>query len=252
MEEIMMQQCPVAHDSDDRERVAGLSVKANLSAIPIVDRDGRFLGVVPSEAIVAILRQEHIEDLHRLAGIQRETSHLQHALEDPPILRARARLPWLLVGLVGSILATYVMSRFEQILADRVMVSFFVPGIIYLADAIGTQTEAIAVRGLSFNHSSLTRLLLGELGTGMLIGLCLGVLSFPLVMLGFGNIHLAGAVTLAILTAGTVATSVGLFFPWLLHRVGQDPAFGSGPVATIIQDVFSLLIYFVIVQWLII
>ena len=252
MGEIMTLQFPIAHAKDDREHVAGLSVRSKLAAIPIVDLDDRFLGVVPAETIVAILRHEHIEDLHRLAGIQRETSQINHALEDPPVRRARDRLPWLLVGLAGSIVATFVMTQFEQILSTQVKVSFFVPGIIYLADAIGTQTEAIAVRGLSFNHNTLPKLLTGELTTGALIGLCLGLLSFPLVWLGFGDMRLALAVTLAILTAGTIATSVGLFFPWILHRIGQDPAFGSGPVATIIQDVFSLLVYFVIVQWLMI
>jgi magnesium transporter len=252
MGEIMTRQFPVAHTTDDREHVAGLSVRSKLAAIPVVDRDDRFLGVVPAEEIVAILRHEHIEDLHRLAGIQRETDRSLHALEDPPVRRARARLPWLLVGLAGSIVATFVMTQFEQILSSQVKVSFFVPGIIYLADAIGTQTEAIAVRGLSFNHNSLKQLLAGELVTGMLIGLCLGILSFPLVLLGFGDFRLAWAVALAILTAGTMATSVGLFFPWCLHQIGQDPAFGSGPVATIIQDVVSLLVYFVIVQWLIV
>jgi len=139
-----------------------------------------------------------------------------------------------------------------QTLETRVAVAFFVPGIVYLADAIGTQTEAIAVRGLSLSHNSINRLLQGELRTGLLIGLCLGVLSFPLVLVGIGDVRLALAVALAILTAGGVATSVGLLLPWLLYQAGKDPAFGSGPVATIIQDVLSLLIYFVIVQWLVV
>ncbi|GET37779.1 magnesium transporter [Microseira wollei] len=196
------------------------------------------------------VRREHIEDLDRLAGIQRENTHAHHALEAAPTRRAGDRLPWLLVGLVGSILATFVVSRFEQVLATRVFVSFFVPGIVYLADAIGTQTEAIVVRGLSFNHSSLQKLLTGEIWTGLLIGLALGGLSFPLVLAAFGNLKLASAVALAILTAGGIATTVGLLFPWLLFRAGKDPAFGSGPVATIIQDVLSLLIYFIIIQLL--
>jgi magnesium transporter len=100
------------------------------------------------------------------------------------------------------------------------------------------------VGGLSFNHNSLWRLILGELGTGLLIGLCLGALALPIVWFGFGNLGLAAAVALAILAAGAAATSIGLLLPWLLSRLGFDPAFGSGPVATIIQDVLSLLVYF--------
>jgi magnesium transporter len=203
---------------------------------------------VPPQALLAILRREHIEDLHRLAGIQREQVQARQAIEAPPARRAHDRLPWLLVGLLGSMVATVVMAGFEQLLATRVAIAFFVPGIVYLADAIGTQTEAIAVRGLSLSQASLRSLLLGELRTGLLIGLVLGALTFPAVLLAFGDARLALAVALALVTAGAVATSVGLLLPWLLAHTGRDPALGSGPVATIIQDVFSLVIYFWIVQ----
>jgi magnesium transporter len=197
---------------------------------------------------MAILRGEHIEDLHRLAGIQRENAQARHAIEAPPTRRARDRLPWLLVGFLGSFLATFVMSRFEHLLEARLAVAFFVPGIVYLADAIGTQTEAIAVRGLSLSRASLRHLLAGELRTGSLIGAVLGALSFPAVWLAFQDVWLALAVALAILTAGMTATTIGLLFPWVLASAGKDPAFGSGPVATIIQDVLSLLIYFMVVR----
>jgi magnesium transporter len=142
------------------------------------------------------------------------------------------------------------MARFEHLLKARLAVAFFIPGIVYLADAIGTQTEAIAVRGLSLSRASLRDLLTGELRTGLLIGTVLGALSFPAVFLAFGDGWLALAVALALLTAGTTATTIGLLFPWVLAYAGKDPALGSGPVATIIQDVLSLLIYFMLVRFL--
>jgi magnesium transporter len=250
--EVMTVDPPRVYPDEDQEEVASIAVKYGMASIPVIDRQGCLLGIVPAHALISILRKEHIEDLHRLAGIQRENSHARHALEDPPLRRAGDRLPWLLVGLLGSILATFVVSRFEQALEKQVFIAFFVPGIVYLADAIGTQTEAIVVRGLSLSQNSLKDLLMGELWTGIIIGLALGCLSFPLVAIAFGNFSLAFAVSLAILTAGGVATSIGLLFPWLLDRLGRDPAFGSGPVATIIQDVLSLLIYFAIAQWLLI
>jgi magnesium transporter len=249
--DIMTIQPPTAHPNDDQEHVAGLAVKYGISAVPIIDKQGSFLGVVPAQSLINILRREHIEDLHRLTGIRHENSQARQAFEAHPVRRAQDRLPWLFVGLGGSILATFVISRFERTLEESVFVGFFVPGIVYLADAIGTQTEAIVVRGLSFNqNSSLGNLLTGELWTGLLIGLVLGALSFPLVVVAFGNLRLAIAVAVTILTAGGVATTIGLLFPWLLYRLGKDPAFGSGPVATIIQDVLSLLVYFVIVQFM--
>jgi magnesium transporter len=80
--------------------------------------------------------------------------------------------------------------------------------------------------------------------------LTLGALTFPAVWFAFGDRQLALAVALALILAGGVATTIGLFLPWVLFRAGKDPAFGSGPVATIIQDVLSLLIYFTIVSLL--
>jgi magnesium transporter len=137
------------------------------------------------------------------------------------------------------------MSRYEAALGARVEIAFFVPGIVYLADAIGTQSEAVAVRGLSVAHQPLGRLLLGELGTGALIGLVLAALIFPAVLLIFGDSRLAAAVSLAVLFSGTAAAFMGLLLPWTLSRLGRDPAFGSGPVATVLQDVLSLLVYLV-------
>jgi magnesium transporter len=251
-DEIMSLQLPAVNPRDDQERVAGLAVEYGLAEIPVIDDIGKFIGVVPAQALISILRQEHIEDLNRLVGISNETSQARQALEAPAIKRAVDRLPWLLVGLLGSILATFVVSRFENVLANQVSIAFFVPGIVYLADAIGTQTEAIAVRGISLSRNPLQRLLVGELRTGLLIGLALAGMSFPLVVLGFQSIKLAFCVAATIATAGTVATTVGLLFPWILHQLGKDPAFGSGPVATIVQDVLSLWIYFIIVQWVLV
>jgi magnesium transporter len=135
------------------------------------------------------------------------------------------------------------MASFEATFAGNVKLAFFVPAIVYLADAIGTQTEAVAVRGLSLSHRPFSELLFGEAAAGSLIGLVLAACVFLGVAAAFQDIRLAAAVALAILAAGTIAATVGLTLPWVLSRWGLDPAFGSGPLATIIQDVLSILIY---------
>src|SRR3990172_3201145 len=246
--EVMAKNPPTVNPDEDQERVVIVAIKHGLTAVPVVDENGHFLGVVPAYALIDVLQREHVEDLHRLAGIQRENAQARHAIDAPPMRRARDRLPWLLVGLLGSFFATFVVSRFERVLEAYVAVSFFVPGLVYLADAIGTQTEAIAVRGLSLSTATFRKSLTGELSTGFLIGLSLGGLSFPAIILAFGDIRLALAVSQAIVTAWTIATTVGLLLPWLLSHARKDPAFGSGPVATIIQDVLSLCLYFIIIQ----
>jgi magnesium transporter len=245
----LLERAMAVHADMDQEHIASHALRHGLTAVPVTDADGRLLGIVPPLVLLEVLRHEHVEDLHRLAGIRRETAQARTAIEAPPVRRARDRLPWLLIGLAGSIVATFVVAFFEQQLQSRVAIAFFIPGIVYLADAIGTQTEAIAVRGLSLSHVPIRQLVMGELRTGLLIGLTLGALSFPAIWLIFGA-RLALSVGLALLVAGTVATTIGLLFPWLLARMGRDPAFGSGPIATIVQDVLSLVIYFLIASLL--
>ena len=235
------------HQDADPEHLASLAIRHGMTSVPVVGHDGRLLGVVPARQMMEVLRREHVEDLHRMAGIRREIAHdsaqARNAIEAPPLSRARDRLPWLLVGLAGSVLATLLMSRFESTLQAKMSVAFFVPAIVYLADAIGTQTEAIAVRGLSLSHAPMRSLVWGELRTGLLIGVALALLAWPAVWFAFGDARLAVTVAVALTAAGAMATTIGLLFPWLLARLGKDPALGSGPVATIVQDVLSLAIY---------
>lgn len=246
LNEVMNDDCPVVAPATDREEAASTAIRAGASALAVCENGGRFIGAVPASALTSILRDEHLEDLHYMVGILGKSKSAQDAMTAPPHRRALYRMPWLLVGMVGSALATAMMVRFESALSADITVAFFIPAIIYLADAVGTQSEAVAVRGLSLTGADLAPLLMGELGTGVVIGTTLGCLAFPLVWLGFGSIGLATTVAIALVVASSIATTIGLVLPWLFARFGHDPALGSGPVATVIQDVLSLLVYFLI------
>lgn len=234
----------------DQEDVASHAILHGIAAVPVVGRGDRLLGVVPPVALLEVLRHEHVEDLHRIAGILREEQVARQAIEAPPARRARHRLPWLIGGLAASALSAIVMKRFEDVLQANLAIAFFIPAIVYLADAIGTQSEAIAVRGLSLSRKPLLAVLGGELRTGLLIGAVLSLLALVPVWLFVGDTRLAVAVAASLFVASATATVLGFSLPWLLARSGTDPAFGSGPVATIAQDVLSLLIYFATVSLL--
>jgi magnesium transporter len=126
-----------------------------------------------------------------------------------------------------------------------VILAFFVPGVVYLADAVGTQTEAIVIRGLSVGVP-IRRVVRQELVTGLLVGLGLALTFFLVVLWVWQAPDVALAVALALLAASSIATVVAMALPWLFHHLGADPAYGSGPLATVIQDLLSIVLYFVI------
>jgi magnesium transporter len=133
----------------------------------------------------------------------------------------------------------------EADLASDVRLAFFIPGIVYMADAVGTQTEALVIRGLSVGVS-IRHVFRLETLTGLLVGLMLAGLSAPAVWLVFSSAELALTVSVSLMAACGVATVVAMSLPWLMSRLGRDPAFGSGPLATVVQDLLSLMIYFAV------
>ncbi|ODR96120.1 hypothetical protein AUC69_15210 [Methyloceanibacter superfactus] len=248
---LIVEDWPVVRPEIDQEHAATLAHDHRVSAVPVVAEDGRPLGLIPGLALLDVLAQEHHEDVHRLAGILKMGAKDRHALDDPPMLRAGRRLPWLLVGLVLSTGVTVLMAGFERALQANIVIAFFIPALVYLADAVGTQTEAVVVRGLSLEMRPLPPLLLGELATGALIGLPLALIAFLGIWLAYDDASLAGGVAISLFAASSIASVLGLLLPWLLARIGLDPAFGSGPVATILQDLLTIAVYFAVMAMVI-
>ena len=246
--EVMAADYPRVLPDDDQEHAASLALHHAVDALPVVDAKGALLGAVPPQSLLQVLRREHVEDLHRFAGIARETARARHAIEDPPMRRARHRLPWLVAGLAASGLATAAMAGFESMIQAHVAVAFFVPALVYLADAIGTQSEAIAVRGLSLSRRGIAHLAGGELRTGVLIGAVLGAAAFVIVLVFWRDSRLAGAVGTALFCSGAIASSLGIVVPWWLARMKVDPAYGSGPMATVVQDTLTILVYLAVLR----
>jgi magnesium transporter len=243
---IMRTDWPRVTPQTDQEHAAEAASAAGVATVPVVAEDGSVVGCIPPATLLEVLSREHREDLHRIAGILHVRTDARHALEDPPLRRVVRRIPWLLVGLALSTSATAVMAGFEQALYANLVIAFFIPALVYLTDAIGTQTEAIVVRGLALWETPLPKLLAKEAATGGLIGLILGALAFLGVWAVFGNLLVALGVGISLFAAGTVASVIGLLLPWSLSRLGIDPAFGSGPVATIVRDVLTIFLYFLV------
>jgi magnesium transporter len=243
--DVMVSALPVVAPGSDQEVAAWRMVKENESSLAVVDERGRFLGLIPPVRMLAVLLEEHDEDMSRLAGVLHERSQARRASFESVPRRFWHRLPWLLVGLAGAIVAAWVVGSFEDELARTAILAFFLPGVVYMADAVGTQTEAVVIRGLSVGVS-IRRVLAREIVTGALIGIVISVLFVPVCFAIWGDATVAIAVGLALFAACSTATAVAITLPWIFSRLGRDPAFGSGPLATVVQDLLSIVMYFVI------
>src|SRR5687768_7560629 len=245
MESLMDRSAPVVAPSVDQEIAAWRAVRHRESALAVVDGHRHFVGVIPPHRLLTVLLSEHEEDLSRLAGFQKTTSVARATSEERVARRFQHRLPWLLLGLGGALLAADLVGAFETHLQLNLMLAFFIPGIVYLADAVGTQTETVVVRGLSVGVG-MRRMVGRELLAGLAIGVALALVAGPLVWWRWGEADVALCVALAIFAASNAATIAGMAVVWMLARFGRDPAFGTGPLSTVIQDLLSILIYFAI------
>ena len=224
------------------EVAASLMAQHRRTAIAVVSADGRFEGLIPAGRMLPVLLREHEEDLARIGGFRAGSGRAHRAAEESVAQRLRHRLPWLLVGLVGAMASALLIGSFEDELDKKVLLAFFVPAVVYMADAVGTQTEAILIRGLSVGVT-VREVLRRELITGAMTGAVVGVAFIPFVLAGWGDADVALAVALALFASCSIATGVAMVLPWLFQRFGVDPAFGSGPLATVIQDLLSIAVY---------
>ncbi len=161
-------------------------------------------------------------------------------------LLIRLRLPWLVAGLLGGFLATFLLSRFEQQLSDNVQLAFFIPMIVYLSDAVGSQTETIFIRN-GFKKRGIFRIYFAkEFVIGVLLGLIFGVVVGGVAYAWLRDAEIALTVGLATAITTAVAPLVALVIVKLFQIERHDPAVGAGPFATIAQDIITIELYFLV------
>ena len=211
-------------------------------SIAVVDGQSRFHGLVPPERLLQVLELEHEEDLARLGGFLSRASEARMASAEAVLRRLWHRLPWLALGLLGAMISALVVGAFEEEIRKQVLLAFFLPAVVYMADAVGTQTETVVIRGMALGVP-IRSVFARELGTGLVIGALLGSLFFPFAVVAWGEPRVAAAVALSLAISCSVATLVAMALPYALARLGRDPAFGSGPLATVIQDLLSIVAY---------
>lgn len=243
--DLMDADAPHVAPGTDQEAAVWVMVEHGESTLAVVGEGGRFLGLIPPVRMIGVLLAEHDEDLARIGGFVAGSTSARRAAEEPVRDRLLHRLPWLLLGLLGAMLAAAIVGSYEEEIAKQVLLASFLPGVVYIADAVGTQTEAIVIRGMSAGVG-IPSIAVREIVTGALAGLAIAAAFIPLAWLIWGEPEVALGVGLGLLAASSIATIVAMALPWVFDRFEIDPAFGSGPLATVIQDLLSIIVYFAV------
>ncbi len=232
-------------DTEDVE-VARIMQKYDLEAIPVVDEMGRLVGRITIDDIVDVIKDEADEDYQLAAGISQDVE-----ADDSIFEHTKARLPWLVLALLGGFISVKVLGLFEGAMFEHGNLFFFTPLIAAMAGNVGVQSSAIMVQGLANNtlSGSLFNRLVKEVSLSLLNGLILATILF----LGSHfllNVELiiGVIVTIALMSVIIIASLIGTFVPLLLDKFGIDPALATGPFITTSNDICGILIYFSIAK----
>lgn len=235
------------HVNDDDEDVAKLMAKYDLEAIPVVDDKKTLLGRITIDDIVDVIIEEAEKDYQLAAGITQDVD-----AEDSIFALTKARLPWLFLGLIGGVGAAIIMGTFDSIIDDYPLILLFTPLIAAMAGNVGVQSSAIIVQGLANDDikGSINNRLLKEMLLALLNGVILAMFLFGFVWAWQQYIQTALAVSVSLVAVIVVAGIVGTFIPLFLHKRGIDPAIATGPFITTSNDIFGILIYFIIAKFI--
>lgn len=239
------------HPEATLAKIAHISLKHNLAQIPVV-KSKKLLGVISSKKILSTINRELREDIFHFAGIHKSHLDFENSLEIPVFKVLKDRLFWLLIGLFGAMIMALYISLFEKTLATYLIIASFVPATVYISDALGTQIQTIFVRDLAIlgKEMNLKRYLSRQMTIASMIACILGILIFFFISLFWKTPLLAFVISLATFLSLIITAFTSLLIILLIKSFRVDPALGSGPIATIISDMTSVVIYFTVIVWL--
>jgi len=225
----------------DQEECARMMKRYNLSQLPVVNAQGRLVGVLLDEDLVDVLEEEATEDMYRMAGIGADESFYT-----PPLGSVRKRLPWMAMNVVLNLGAVSVISVFEGTIAQVAILAAFLPMITDMGGNVGIQSLSVAIRSIALGEvriSDFWKALRKEMLIGIANGIALGVLFGIIAILLRGNMFLGLIAGVALTINVFVAGVVGGTLPFIIKRFGRDPAMMTGPVLTTITDITGVSIF---------
>jgi magnesium transporter len=235
LSDIVEESFRVIPTSQHEDEVAYAFNQYHLISAPVVDDDGRLVGVITIDDAMNVLDEVHEEDILRLAGVGEESS-----LSDGLGETTKQRLPWLFVNLITAILASLVIAQFEEAIAQIVALAVLMPIVASMGGNAGTQALTVAVRALAtkdLTSSNLMRVVTREAGVGLINGAVFAAVMGVVGLVWFGSPLLGGVIATAMVVNLLVAGLAGILIPVALDRLGIDPALASGAFVTTVTDV---------------
>ena len=226
--------------TESNENIANIMQKYDLVALPVVDDLGILIGRITIDDVMDVAKEEAEKDYQMASGISEDIESRDSIWE-----LTRARIPWLLIGMIGGVLGAQIIGIFD--LKNNIELAFFIPLIAAMGGNVGVQSAAIVVQGLankSLNMESISQRLIKELAVGLLNGLiCSTIILVAAFGLGY-NIKLCLTVSVSLFAVIIFAAIFGAFIPLSLKKYNIDPALATGPFITTINDILGLFIYF--------
>ena len=235
----------------DKEKVAMLALENSLKAVPVIDKYGFLLGVVSSDDILKILHDESLENLLRLSGVSQNSPYEANIFSFSLLKSLKNRLPWLIVGLLGGLLAAFVVSSFENVLNKNIILASFIPLVVYMSAAVGSQMQAFIIRDLALNNQlNFLKYLIKHFRVVLVIGIIISFLLYLMILLLYSTSSVGFVLAISLFFAIITSLITGLVIPYIFYKIKLDPADASGPIATILQDILSVLVYLSVAYFL--
>lgn len=228
----------------DQEQVAQLFTKYDLLALPVIDQDGRMVGIVTFDDAMDVMVDEATEDITKMAAINPsektyfETSVLQHA---------KNRIPWLLILMFTSIITGTIITRYENAFAAIPLLVSFIPMLMDTGGNCGSQSATLIIRGIALDEirfTDLFKVMFKEFRISLIVGAFLAVANGVRIFIQYHNSGLAVVIACSLMGTVIMAKLVGCILPLLAKKVNLDPAIMASPLITTLVDTFSILIYF--------
>ena len=248
MIDVLIEDLEGVRTETSQEEVAQIFDKYDYVALPVVDTLNRLVGRITIDDVVDVIREEADKDYQMASGISEDIEH-----SDSIWQLMRARLPWLIIGVGGSMMSAIVIGGYETAIASIPALAFFIPMITATGGNVGVQSSAIIVQGLA-NNTLKTDNLFGklwkELKQGLLNGVIISVLALGFSLLIFNDLNLGVTISASLLLVILFASVTGTLIPLSLEKLGIDPALATGPFITTMNDITGLFIYFLVGQYI--